>query len=59
MRSEPVMFAGKDHVDAAAGRECVAALWRQAGITGPLDQTGVAGISGVSLRSRRVVFCDL
>ena len=53
------MFAGKDHVDPVAGRECVAALWRQAGITGPLDQTGVARISGVSLRSRRVVFCDL
>src|SRR5690349_8112707 len=44
MRSEPTMFAGKDHVNPAAGRECVAALWRQAGITDPLDEIDVAEI---------------
>src|SRR6185436_2435049 len=42
--SEPTMFAGKDHVNPAAGRECVAALWRQAGITDPLDEIDVAEI---------------
>jgi acetyl-CoA C-acetyltransferase len=44
MRSEPTMFAGKDHVNPAAGRECVAALWRQAGITNPLNEIDVAEI---------------
>jgi acetyl-CoA C-acetyltransferase len=44
MRSEPTMFAGKDHVNPAAGRECVAALWRQAGITDPINQIDVAEI---------------
>ena len=33
MRSEPTMFAGKDHVNPRAGAEAAAALWRQAGIT--------------------------
>ena len=31
MRSEPTMFAGKDHVNPQAGRDAAAALWRQAG----------------------------
>jgi acetyl-CoA C-acetyltransferase len=44
MRSEPTMFAGKDHVNPAAGRECVAALWRQAGVTDPLNEIDVAEI---------------
>ena len=44
MRSEPTMFAGKDHVNPAAGRDCVAALWRQAGITDPLNEIDVAEI---------------
>ena len=35
MRSEPTMFAGKDHVNPRAGGEAAAALWRQAGITEP------------------------
>ena len=38
------MFAGKDHVNPVAGRECVAALWRQAGITDPLNEIDVAEI---------------
>jgi acetyl-CoA C-acetyltransferase len=44
MCSEPTMFAGKDHVNPVAGRECVAALWRQAGITDPLNEIDVAEI---------------
>jgi acetyl-CoA C-acetyltransferase len=44
MRSEPTMFAGKDHVSPAAGRDCVAALWRQAGITDPINEIDVAEI---------------
>ena len=44
MRSEPTMFAGKDHVNPRAGVEAAAALWRQAGITEPLDQIDVAEI---------------
>ena len=34
MRTEPTMFAGKDHVN-PAGADAAAALWRQAGITDP------------------------
>src|SRR2546430_4491916 len=44
MRSEPTMFAGKDHVNPAAGRDAAAALWRQAGITDPLTENGVAEV---------------
>jgi acetyl-CoA C-acetyltransferase len=38
------MFAGKDHVSPQAGRDAAAALWRQAGITSPLDEIDVAEI---------------
>src|SRR4029077_2510575 len=44
MRSEPTMFAGKDHVNPAAGRDAAAALWRQAGISAPLNEIDVAEI---------------
>ncbi len=44
MRSEPTMFAGKDHVNPQAGRDAAAALWRQAGITDPLNEIDVAEI---------------
>src|SRR5208337_2575459 len=44
MRSEPTMFAGKDHVNPRAGAEAAATLWRQAGITNPLDEIDVAEI---------------
>jgi acetyl-CoA C-acetyltransferase len=44
MRSEPTMFAGKDHVNPRAGRDAAAALWRQAGITRPLEEIDVAEI---------------
>ena len=44
MRTEPTMFSGKDHVNPRAGADCAAALWRQAGITGPTDEIDVAEI---------------
>jgi acetyl-CoA C-acetyltransferase len=44
MRSEPTMFAGKDHVNPRAGAEAAAALWRQVGITDPLNEIDVAEI---------------
>jgi acetyl-CoA C-acetyltransferase len=44
MRTEPTMFAGKDPVNPAAGLAAAAALWRQAGITSPIDEIDVAEI---------------
>jgi acetyl-CoA C-acetyltransferase len=44
MRTEPTMFSGKDHVNPRAGAECAAALWRQAGITRPIEEIDVAEI---------------
>jgi acetyl-CoA C-acetyltransferase len=44
MRTEPTMFSGKDHVNPRAGADCAAALWRQAGITSPIDEIDVAEI---------------
>jgi acetyl-CoA C-acetyltransferase len=44
MRTEPTMFAGKDHVSPRAGREAAEALWRDAGITDPLEQVDAAEI---------------
>jgi acetyl-CoA C-acetyltransferase len=44
MRTEPTMFSGKDHVNPRAGADCAAALWRQAGITRPIDEIDVAEI---------------
>jgi acetyl-CoA C-acetyltransferase len=44
MRTEPTMFAGKDHVNPRAGADAAAALWRQAGITDPLEQIDIAEI---------------
>ena len=38
------MFAGKDHVNPRAGADAAAALWRQAGITDPLEEIDVAEI---------------
>jgi hypothetical protein len=36
--------AGKDYVNPQAGRDAAAALWRQAGITDPLNEIDVAEI---------------
>jgi len=44
MRTEPTMFAGRDHVNPAAGHEAAAALWREAGITDPPAEVDVAEI---------------
>src|SRR5262249_59235206 len=44
MRTEPTMFAGKDHVNPRAGADAAAALWAQAGITDPLGEIDVAEI---------------
>jgi acetyl-CoA C-acetyltransferase len=44
MRTEPTMFAGKDHVNPQAGIDAAAALWQQAGITDPAGQIDVAEI---------------
>jgi acetyl-CoA C-acetyltransferase len=44
MRSEPTTFAGRDQVNPQAGRDAAAALWKQAGITDPLEQIDAAEI---------------
>ncbi len=44
MRSEPTMFAGRDAVNPQAGRDCVADLYRQGGITDPRRQIDMAEI---------------
>jgi acetyl-CoA C-acetyltransferase len=44
MRSEPVMFAGRDEVDPRAGRDCAEALYRQAGIGDPRREIDVAEV---------------
>ena len=44
MRSEPTTYAGRDQVNPQAGRDAAAALWKQAGITNPLEEIDVAEI---------------
>ncbi len=44
MRSEPTMFAGRDQVNPRAGRECVADVFAQAGVTRPREQIDVAEV---------------
>jgi acetyl-CoA C-acetyltransferase len=44
MRSEPTTYAGRDQVNPQAGRDAAAALWKQAGITDPLDEIDAAEI---------------
>src|SRR5262252_5544585 len=44
MRTEPTMFAGKDHVNPRAGADAADALWQAAGITSPRDQIDAAEI---------------
>jgi acetyl-CoA C-acetyltransferase len=44
MRSEPTMFAGRNQVNPLAGQQCAADLYRQAGITSPVDEIDVAEI---------------
>ena len=44
MRSENMMFAGRDQVNPEAGKRCAADLYRQAGVTDPRGQVDVAEI---------------
>ncbi|MCM6772900.1 thiolase domain-containing protein [Nocardia sp. CDC159] len=44
MRTEPLAYAGRDQVSPQAGRDAAAALWRQAGITNPLEEIDAAEI---------------
>ena len=44
MRSEPTTYAGRDQVNPEAGRIAAAALWKQAGITNPLEEIDAAEI---------------
>lgn len=44
MRSEPTMFSGRNQVNPLAGRECVADLYRQVGITNPRKEIDLAEI---------------
>lgn len=41
MRSEPTMFSGRDQVLPQAGRDCVADVYAQAGITNPREEIDV------------------
>ena len=44
LRSEPSVFPGRDQVNPRAGRECAAALYRQAGITHPRREIDAAEV---------------
>jgi acetyl-CoA C-acetyltransferase len=44
MRSEPTMFPGRDQINPRAGRECAAAVYRQAGISDPRKEIDTAEI---------------
>ena len=44
MRSEPTTAAERDQVNPQAGRDAAAALWKQAGITNPIDEIDCAEI---------------
>jgi acetyl-CoA C-acetyltransferase len=44
MRTEPTSAAGRDQVNPRAGRDAAASLWKQAGITSPLDEIDCAEI---------------
>ena len=44
MRTEPTTAAQRDQVNPHAGRDAAAALWKQAGITSPIDEIDCAEI---------------
>ncbi|MGH9169850.1 MAG: thiolase domain-containing protein [Acidimicrobiales bacterium] len=44
MRSEPTMFSGRNQVDPLASRLCVADVYKQAGITDPIDEIDCAEV---------------
>ncbi len=44
IRTEPIIFAGRDQVNPQAGRDCAAALYKQAGIADPRAEIDCAEI---------------
>ncbi|WP_067698720.1 thiolase domain-containing protein [Nocardia jejuensis] len=44
MRTEPLAYTGRDQVNPKAGQAAAAALWKQAGITNPLEEIDAAEI---------------
>ncbi|CPX60316.1 thiolase domain-containing protein [Mycobacteroides abscessus] len=44
LRPEPLDYTGRDRVNPQAGRDAAAALWKDAGITSPIDEIDVAEI---------------
>lgn len=44
LRTEPLDYTGRDRVNPQAGRDAAAALWKDAGITSPIDEIDVAEI---------------
>jgi len=44
IRSEPITFPNRDEVDPRAGRECAAAVYKEAGITNPRKDFDVAEV---------------
>jgi len=44
MRSEPIVFPGRDEVNPRAGRECAAALYAEAGIADPRKELDAAEV---------------
>jgi acetyl-CoA C-acetyltransferase len=44
MRSEPTSASERDQVNPQAGRDAAASLWKQAGITNPLEEIDAAEI---------------
>ena len=44
MRTEPILFSGRDQVSPQAGKDCAADCYKQAGITDPREEIDVAEI---------------
>jgi acetyl-CoA C-acetyltransferase len=44
LRTEPLAYAGRDQVNPQASRDAAAALWRDAGITSPIDEIDAAEV---------------
>ncbi len=44
LRTEPLAYSGRDQVNPQAGRDAAAALWRDAGISNPIEEIDVAEI---------------
>lgn len=44
LRTEPLDYTGRDRVNPQAGRDAAAALWKDAGITSPIDEIDAAEI---------------